>query len=324
MYRLWILASALLLIVACQKSENVSSDNAIRVNGEWITRKQIEEASVMLREEMLRYKPEQAFQGTDESTWQNAARQLVANILMLQEADRRGIDFSGSRFDSAYTGFKKQFGDKATFTRMLTASGITEEALKKQVLNGMKLDSLMKVLLTDVDTVSEEEISTYYDQNRELFDSQKQIHSAQIVFLFGDDTTEQDKAAVREKAADVYEQIRSGSDFAEMAKKHSQGPASKNGGNIGWLSQGDLRKDIENTLFSLEEGEVSQPLETESGILILKNLEEKLGKQKQLAEVEGRIRTLLEIRKRNEEVSEYIDSLVRQADIVYADTTLEP
>ncbi len=324
MHRILSILTISLLIVSCQKADESKADKAIQVNGEWISKKQIDEASVLLRQEMLRYKPEQAFEGVDESTRKNAARQLMANILMLQEADRRGIKIDESRFEEEYSGFKEQFGDKATFTRMLTESGITEEAMKKQLRNGMKLDSLMKILLSDVDTVGMEAVSAYYNENKGIFTSRKQVHSAQIVLLYGEDTTATHKSQMLEKAKGIVQQLRKGADFASLAKQYSQGPSSKNGGDIGWLSKGDLREDIENTLFSLEVGDISGPIVTESGILILKNIEEKQGKQKEQKEVEGRIRTLLEIRERNKIVSNFIDSLVREADIVYADPNFEP
>ena len=74
--------------------------------------------------------------------------------------------------------------------------------------------------------------------------------------------------------SDLKSQIINGSSsFSDMAKMHSLDPSKNNGGELGWVKRGSLVKNFETTAFTLELGEVSDPIETEFGYHILETLE---------------------------------------------------
>jgi peptidyl-prolyl cis-trans isomerase SurA len=85
-------------------------------------------------------------------------------------------------------------------------------------------------------------------------------------------------AAAKEKTksflSDLKSQIVDGnSSFSDMAKAHSLDPSKNNGGELGWVKRGSLVKSFETTAFTIELGEVSDPVETEFGYHILETLE---------------------------------------------------
>ncbi len=73
-----------------------------------------------------------------------------------------------------------------------------------------------------------------------------------------------------EDALEMREKIMAGEDFAEMAKKYSLGPASEEGGFVGSSTIGDMHWWIEDTLYEMEEGDVSPPLRTNTGYALIK------------------------------------------------------
>lgn len=72
------------------------------------------------------------------------------------------------------------------------------------------------------------------------------------------------------KAEELLEKIEEGADFAEIAKKHSKCPSSKQGGDLGSFKQGKMVEPFDEAAFSLEIGELSDVVKTKFGYHIIK------------------------------------------------------
>ena len=85
-----------------------------------------------------------------------------------------------------------------------------------------------------------------------------------------------DDAAVRQKLLGIRERIEKGDDFATIAKSVSEDPVSAtDGGDLGWISPGDVAPDFEQELATLKIGELSQPFKTRYGWHLVEVLEER-------------------------------------------------
>jgi parvulin-like peptidyl-prolyl isomerase len=68
-----------------------------------------------------------------------------------------------------------------------------------------------------------------------------------------------------EKANSLKEEIDGGADFAKVAKKNSKCPSGESGGDLGFFSKGVMVKEFEEAAFSLEVGQLSEPVKTQFG-----------------------------------------------------------
>jgi peptidyl-prolyl cis-trans isomerase SurA len=76
-----------------------------------------------------------------------------------------------------------------------------------------------------------------------------------------------------ERVREIRQEIMDGADFAEMAKEYSDDPTSANiGGDMGWFAENQYGERIEQTLAGLEEGEISEPFQTQVGWHIIQKL----------------------------------------------------
>ncbi|HLV85709.1 MAG TPA: TonB family protein [Candidatus Sulfotelmatobacter sp.] len=76
--------------------------------------------------------------------------------------------------------------------------------------------------------------------------------------------------AAKRKADSAREAIRQGADFGDLAKKYSDGPTAPRGGILGRFKRGQLSKSIEDTVFAMKTGDVSDVIRTKQGFAILK------------------------------------------------------
>ena len=84
---------------------------------------------------------------------------------------------------------------------------------------------------------------------------------------------EEDKKA-KELAEDIYQKLLAGEDFAALAKKYSDDPGSgAKGGDLGFAKRGSYVTEFEGVAFTLEQNEISEPVETMFGYHIIQMLE---------------------------------------------------
>ena len=75
----------------------------------------------------------------------------------------------------------------------------------------------------------------------------------------------------REKLQNILNMLNDGDDFSELAKKYSEDPGSASrGGDLGFTKRGDFVKEFEEVAFSLEQGEISNIVNTQFGFHIIK------------------------------------------------------
>jgi peptidyl-prolyl cis-trans isomerase D len=125
----------------------------------------------------------------------------------------------------------------------------------------------------DESEIAEAKLREYYNSNQETFTEPER---AMLRYVFLELTpSAADSNEVLADLARILGDIRDGEDFAEMARIHSEDPSAEEGGGTdAYYKKGDLRGKLEEVLFSMEVGEVSEPFVDPSGYHIVK-LEDK-------------------------------------------------
>src|SRR5215469_2854254 len=103
---------------------------------------------------------------------------------------------------------------------------------------------------------SQQEIQTYYNQHRSEYTAPETATSRHILIKLDPGADAKADAAAKAKADDVLKQIQSGGNFAELAKKYSDDPGSKDtGGELGASQRGRMVPEFDNAIFNQKIGE---------------------------------------------------------------------
>jgi len=98
------------------------------------------------------------------------------------------------------------------------------------------------------------------------------VHAKHILKLFPRKATDEQKAVCKHQIDSIYQLLKAGADFEEMAKAESQDGSAKRGGDLGWFGRGRMVKPFEDVAFGLNDGEISEPFETQFGWHIVKKV----------------------------------------------------
>jgi len=142
-------------------------------------------------------------------------------------------------------------------------------------------------------TIAEKEISDFYELNQESFKNPKQIKARHILLKLSPDATESEETETKEKALSLLKRVRDGEDFAALAKKYSQDPATSKGGDLGYFTRGQMVKPFEELAFSLKKGEIGGPVKTQFGWHIIQVDDIKDATIKTFSEVRNQIVTTI-------------------------------
>jgi hypothetical protein len=186
-------------------------------------------------------------QGIIKETRKAVLEQMIEVIILLEWADREGLEVSDKTIKARIAQIKKSFPTVHEFHKSLAEQGMTVADLERDIKKQILVDKLIEMRSKAV-AVSDEEIKAFYDKNIDLYMQKEKLHLSQLTMKdFKDIQTERLKVTSGEKWS---------------------------GEDIGLVEKGQLPVP-DGTVFSLEPGQLSEILSGEAGYYVFK-VEEKL------------------------------------------------
>jgi peptidyl-prolyl cis-trans isomerase SurA len=199
---------------------------------------------------------------------------LVANRVLVQEAERRGITITYAQLDALVQKqldqARSSYATDEEFEAALTSVGLTEDKLedfyRKQAREDYLISQLMQQYYSAKINITEQDIDDYLAQYTSD-EGSRVIYTLRHVTAYvrpGPDT----EAEAEALAARVAGLARRGGDFFALADTYSDAPA-----DLGVVERGSLDEPLDRAIFSLAPGEVSDPVRTSYGWHVAKVLE---------------------------------------------------
>ena len=192
----------------------------------------------------------------------------------------------------------KMIGDKVVMMEAYK-EGIDNEVEKDTAFAKQKETLLLNVLykkeIADNAKATETEIKEEYEKQKE------EVHAAHILM------------ETKEQADAIYQQLKSGADFTQLAKEKSIDPSAKNnGGDLGFFSRGKMIPEFQDVAFKLKPGEISRPVQTQYGWHVIKLMEKRNTVQPPFEQAQKTIQARLDQTKREARVKEYFGEMKKK------------
>lgn len=267
--------SCLLLVNENSEANTVEStktaaeaDVVATVNGEKVSRKDFDRRINVIR---------RMNQEVTRSTEIMVVKQLALKVLLKQFVKEQNIDVNDNEVQGEMEKIRyflksNQNNSEKPLEEILEAQGSSISELEDEVRRTLALSKYLDTV------VSDDEKRSYFDANKSAFNGEK-VKASHVLIDTTKLETDAELEKARQKIEEIKKEIDNGADFAEMARKYSTCPSAENGGDIGFFQRkGSIVEEFAIVAFSMEVGEISEPVKTQFGYHIIKVTDKEEGK----------------------------------------------
>lgn len=319
-----------LLFPAVLPADTVVEEIIARVNNEIITRSEYARSRDQLKQEIQQQAPSNSDRAFAEKQ-RDVLRDLIDQQLLLQKGKDLGVT-GDTELIKRLDEMRKQMSLESMedLEKAAQAQGISYEEFKQNTRNQIITQRVIGQEVGSHLALNKDDVKKFYDEHQADMQQPEQIRLSEILVAPKAATppaadagstppaptqaeTDAQLAAAQAKAQDLLEQIRKGASFEDLAKKQSDGPSAAQGGDLSYFKRGTLAKELEDRVFALKAGEVTNVIRTKQGFVILKVTEHQMAGVPTLKEVEPRIQDALYMQKLQPALRAYLSKLREEA-----------
>ena len=191
---------------------------------------------------------------------------LVDESLQMQEARSLGIEVDPSEVEHAFGNIAGQNNTTSDIFRgRLKTAGVSPVTMEDQIRAEIAWTQVVRRKLRPQITISEAEIDTELERISRS-SGKTEFRVAEIYVSFEGDASEKEALA---KLNGIADDIKKGRPFSQLARQFSEAPGAATGGDLGWVTEGLLDSRLDDALASMQPGQLSAPVRTDSGFHLL-------------------------------------------------------
>ncbi len=291
-----------------------------RVNNEIITKSEYEKARNSAEEGARedcqgKCAPEQ-LKAEIEQRQKTSLRDLIDQSLLVQRAKDMGVSVEPElikRLDAIR--MQNKIESMEELEKAVTSQGLNWEDFKNNIRSTLLTQRVISSEVGSHITISEEEVSKYYQAHKTEFVRPEQVALREIEVSTQGKKPEE-IPDLKKKAETALQRVKDGEDFGEMAKRFSDSKTKTQGGFLGLYRRGELSKELEDKVFKMKKNELTEVTETKQGFLVLQVLEHYDEGEQSLAKVKNEIMDKLYGARMEPAMREYLKTLREQSFVV--------
>ncbi|MDB5776398.1 MAG: molecular chaperone SurA [Herbaspirillum sp.] len=241
---------------------------AVVVNNEVITRQEVMERLATVESRMTA-------QGVALPPRTQLIPQLLERMIVehaqVQLAKEDGIKVDDAMLDKAIERIAEQ--NKMTmpqFRAQLVKEGLAFPAFREQIRNEILMQRVREREVDNKIQISDSEIDNYLAAQAKEGPQKEEFDVAQILVRVPDNPTPEQLAERRQRAEQIYQQVRTGGDFGKIAATYSDSSDAMTGGDLGWRTADRLPQLFADTVAKMKAGETAPIVRSANGFHILR------------------------------------------------------
>ena len=318
-----------MLLPAVLPADTVVEEIIARVNNEIVTRSEYVRSRDQLKQEVQQQEPGNADRAFADKQ-KDVLRDLIDQQLLLQKGKDLGIT-GDTELVKKLDEMRKQMNLETMedLEKAAQAQGASYEEFKQNLRNQIVTQRVIGQEVGSKLAMNKDEVGKFYNAHKAEMERPEAVRLSEILVppkppvkpagLDGkperptEVENEAGLATAQAKAQDLLEQLHKGATFADLAKKNSDGPSAKDGGDLSVFNRGTLAKELEDKVFALKAGETTDVIRTKQGYVILQVTEHQAAGIPTLKEAEPRIQDALYMQKLQPALRAYLTTLREQA-----------
>lgn len=209
---------------------------------------------------------------------QQVLERLITENLQLQIGDRSGIRIADEELNQALaTIAQRNSMTLEQFRDALERDGLSLETAREQIRREMVINRVRQRRIAERIQVSNQEVENFLASDLGKLQLSEEYRLANILIPVPESSDSAAIQAAEEIAADTYKQLQQGADFAQLAVSRSASENALEGGDMGWRKAAQLPPPFDTQVRELAVGEVTQPVRTPPGFIMLKLLDKRGG-----------------------------------------------
>ena len=249
----------------------------------------------------------------------SALEALVRDELRAQEARRRGLAIAREPIEKLAAAEEASAGGKEKFDAVLSANGIDRarylEVIERPELSKRLVESVTEKLAEP----TRDDALAHYRKDPSRYVVEASAHVQELCVRVPATSAEDGWKKGEGEAAELRSRLLQGADFAQAARDARCDKFAEKGGDLGFVHKGSLDSGMDEALWKLNDGELSQPIRTIRGWHIIRRVETHPSRAVPFPEVEQAIRAELRAARRDDAMKRLDDDLRAKAKVVFAE-----
>ena len=220
---------------------------------------------------------------------QQVLERLIVENLQLQIGERSGIRITDEELNQAIgTIAQRNNMSIDQFRAALARDGLSYEDARDQVRREMIISRVRQRRVAERVQVTEQEVKNFLASDLGKMQLSEEFRLANILIPTPESANSEAIQAAARQAGDVYQQLKQGADFGQLAIAKSASETALEGGDMGWRKAAQLPPPFDRMLSTMAVGDVTEPMRTPGGFIILKILDKRGGEAQVRDEVHVR------------------------------------